>query len=1240
MANEPINIVIQDQIASSISANLDRIAVSAETAFSTIQRLQQSLSSLDSNVVQGLSRTLDAASTSQDRLTSASARQTNINNAVQGSIEGLSNAYSGFTRAVAENDVTFEAAVRRMENAQVRVVSALGTRVSAETRAINSALNLTTATNNLASSQDRNQQRLENATAKELASFFNRTTASNNLDIARSRAASSLEASAAREIAANQRAEAASLRLTSRELEDLRRVDSFREQSAVRLARYVAETEARVNRVNAVGGARQQFQGPSDLRGAVGQVGAAVGVSIGIKDLAELSDAYQVLQNRLIPVTESQRQINGLTNDLFDIARKTYAPVEEVGRAFSRFDLSLRKVGVSQGETLRLTETVGKALKLSGATATETSSTLLQLSQAFSSQRLAGDELRAISENAPIIAQALFQKFGGTLNSFRKAMNDGKIGILDIMKTIQELGPTIDQQFSRHVITLEDAFTNLKTTAIQTLGELGQKTGIMKAFAEAVGFIEKNLNALVIAGSALLSLGLVSALIAAGQALVFIAALAGPVGLLAAAFAAAAISVFIFRDAVIEVNGKSTTFSTVWSSAIKTIADEFPLLADVAIKTFDFIFNGINNIKNRVKQEINSGLQNRPAETILSAGLGATAGIATGVLTKNPVLAAGAYTIGAGAGSKLGEFVDNLFQGSDFQKKFNSNVFQQETSRRELEREANRGETGKILQETDARRALGEAASKLGTDTKKPNKSLTPGQKQDNIYEQLNLSIQSHVKNLGLDSDAIRINDQVTQAAVRFLQTEKDQTDVKAIARAKDRAESLRPLYEAQQDVLAVERESAKVIDELTGPLKNYRLAVQGVDAALKTQAISEEQANAAKAKLGVTLAKAEDPLFEFNVQMQNQNALLVEQGSAREIASKLLEIQNSYLEKHGNLVGFDTEEVRRNIIANNQLNRASQATSIYYNQTIGAQEKILDQRKALAESAEKYGLSTDYVNVETEKLNSQLEVLKLNLEDTSGWDAIQIGMKQTSQEYKTVNQSLAESSKSFFTGLNKGFADSIAGALVEGKSFSETFSGIFRQLASQVISNLIQIGIQALTTRSLLALSNGGGGSNSGIFGSLLSVAGAFFGAGGATNIVSTGVESGASVAYASSGLTYNLPGRAGGGYTGDGPSDQVGGVFHRKEFVMNANATSRNRAALEAMNAGRDVGRNSGQSDDRPWVIENKTTGRIDKVTTKVDSKERRLILEELADSILDPLSKLSRNYEAAYQGTTRKR
>jgi len=52
--------------------------------------------------------------------------------------------------------------------------------------------------------------------------------------------------------------------------------------------------------------------------------------------------------------------------------------------------------------------------------------------------------------------------------------------------------------------------------------------------------------------------------------------------------------------------------------------------------------------------------------------------------------------------------------------------------------------------------------------------------------------------------------------------------------------------------------------------------------------------------------------------------------------------------------------------------------------------------------------------------------------------------------------------------------------------------------------------------------------------------------------------------------GRALKVPGYSAGGYTGDVGTNEVAGVVHGREYVMNAAATARNRAALEAMNSG----------------------------------------------------------------------
>lgn len=100
------------------------------------------------------------------------------------------------------------------------------------------------------------------------------------------------------------------------------------------------------------------------------------------------------------------------------------------------------------------------------------------------------------------------------------------------------------------------------------------------------------------------------------------------------------------------------------------------------------------------------------------------------------------------------------------------------------------------------------------------------------------------------------------------------------------------------------------------------------------------------------------------------------------------------------------------------------------------------------------------------------------------------------------------------------------------GESPREAIYQLARTIATDLLSSLIHVGIQALLTKTLLAGIGGGGGP--------------------------------------ATGFSDGFKGFALGGYVGDDPRNKVAGVVHGQEFVVNADATRKNRDLLESINAG----------------------------------------------------------------------
>lgn len=118
-------------------------------------------------------------------------------------------------------------------------------------------------------------------------------------------------------------------------------------------------------------------------------------------------------------------------------------------------------------------------------------------------------------------------------------------------------------------------------------------------------------------------------------------------------------------------------------------------------------------------------------------------------------------------------------------------------------------------------------------------------------------------------------------------------------------------------------------------------------------------------------------------------------------------------------------------------------------------------------------------------------------------------------------------------------------------------------------------------------------------------------------------------------------------GGYTGDMGRDEIAGVVHGREFVVNAEATSRNRPALEAMNRGESMAVGA-PTTGMTVKIENYGTAKDfdvqqigrDEVRIIARDEVRKVAPEVIASEFNNPNSRVSASANRNLQGGGRKR
>lgn len=145
---------------------------------------------------------------------------------------------------------------------------------------------------------------------------------------------------------------------------------------------------------------------------------AAVAGIVIIRQTIRLADAYTVLQNRLRVVTDGTDDLNSATLRLQQISVKTRSDLKSNAELFSRLTIAGSILGASQEDLFQFTESLNKAIKLSGASAQEARGGLIQLSQGISSARLSGDELRTVLEQLPEWLMSLQRVWGLLVESY------------------------------------------------------------------------------------------------------------------------------------------------------------------------------------------------------------------------------------------------------------------------------------------------------------------------------------------------------------------------------------------------------------------------------------------------------------------------------------------------------------------------------------------------------------------------------------------------------------------------------------------------------------------------------------------------------------------------------------------------------------------------------------------------------------------------------------------------------
>nr|WP_315471764.1 tape measure protein [uncultured Rhodoferax sp.] len=215
---------------------------------------------------------------------------------------------------------------------------------------------------------------------------------------------------------------------------------------------------------------------------AVGVLGAAMAAL----KAAQLADDIRMLGAKIEVAAGSMEAGASAMAALEAISKRTQTSMAASSEVFVRLNQSLIQMGGTQQDTLNLTELLGKAIKISGASAAEGASAMTQFGQALGSGTLAGDELKSLLENAPYLMGKLAQGLDVPIGALKKMGEEGKLTADVVTNALNKAATQIDEDFKKFPQTISSAMDVAQDAAGRLSSKMDELTGTSAALTGVV----------------------------------------------------------------------------------------------------------------------------------------------------------------------------------------------------------------------------------------------------------------------------------------------------------------------------------------------------------------------------------------------------------------------------------------------------------------------------------------------------------------------------------------------------------------------------------------------------------------------------------------------------------------------------------------------------------------------------------------------------------------------------------
>ncbi|NTI41609.1 tape measure protein [Rhizobium rhizogenes] len=231
--------------------------------------------------------------------------------------------------------------------------------------------------------------------------------------------------------------------------------------------------------------------------GSFGKAFAVLGSAAALKAFQSLADSATNITNALKVAGLSGDDLTRTLNQLYAVALRNHAPIESLAQLYSRVSISQKELGISSDQLVGFTDLVGKALRVSGTSATEAAGPMLQLAQALGSGTVHAEEFNSIVEGMPALAQAAakgIKQANGSVAELKNLVNNQQLSSRALFDGIIAGASDLDTKLHGSSTTIGQASTDLRTALTRMVGDFDTATGSAEKIAGTLEAIATGLS--------------------------------------------------------------------------------------------------------------------------------------------------------------------------------------------------------------------------------------------------------------------------------------------------------------------------------------------------------------------------------------------------------------------------------------------------------------------------------------------------------------------------------------------------------------------------------------------------------------------------------------------------------------------------------------------------------------------------------------------------------------------------